>query len=177
MVETTVSSFQLITYLIKDVFGTYLVEEGKWDYPNYDNPIGRTYFLDRKKAKSAINDRTINNISRIYNMALTGNSVYDPLQISQNFARVIKQNFHFNVDYMILFPDDTNALRKAKIDAINQLLVFSLLDFRGISSYDPNNLHFGMTISQVKLISLISMHSLGTYTEIVLKNLHVTDSK
>ena len=110
-------------------------------------------------------------------MALTGNSAYDPLQISQNFARAIKQNFHFNVDYMILFPDDTEALRKAKIDAINQLLVFSLLDLRGIPSYDPNTFHFGRAISHTKLISLITLHSLGTYTEIVIKNLNVTDPK
>ena len=177
MDEVSVSTFQLITHFVKDVFGTYLVEEMNWKYPDKSKPIGRTYFLDRKKAKSAINDRTLTNLLLLYKMALTGNSTYDPLQISQNFAHVVKYNFGLNIDYLILFPDDNNELRQAKIDAISHLLLFSLMDLKGQPSYDPQSYRFASSISRLKLMTIVAYYSAGTYTEVVLQNLAATDPK
>lgn len=175
MDEVSVSTFQLITHFVKDVFGTYLVEELNWKYPDKSKPIGRTYFLDRKKAKAAISDRTITNLSLLYRMALTGDSIYDPVQISQNFAHVMKHNYSINVDYLIFFPDDTEDLRHAKVDAIIHLLVFSLMDLRGKTTFDSEAFRFGSSISRVKLRAMVLLRAAGTYTEIVIDNLSLTD--
>lgn len=43
-----IQSFEMITLFVREVFGTFFIEEGNWTFDEKNAIIGRTYFADRK---------------------------------------------------------------------------------------------------------------------------------
>ena len=174
--ETPIPSYDFITALVKDVFGTYFVEPDSWKLQDDLKTIGRTYFADRKRSKCAVNERTIDYIRMLYIMAFTGNSIYDPVRISQTFTQALKKRFKINVDYLIFFDDDTEQLQRGKIQIIIHL-VFLLLerikDKESIPAYKLNDWQEGGVM--YKLMSWMVSHAKNTFTEQVINNIHATD--
>lgn len=60
-----IQSFEMITLFVREVFGTFFIEEGNWAFDDKNAIIGRTYFADRKRYKKAINNKAIANILQI----------------------------------------------------------------------------------------------------------------
>ena len=87
--KPTLSAFEVITTLVREVFGTYFIEEEKWNFPDASQVIGRTYFADRKKLKYAINEKTVDNLILIYELVFDGQSTYNAMRISENLVRVL----------------------------------------------------------------------------------------
>ena len=46
-----IQSFEMITLFVREVFGTFFIEEGNWAFDDKNAIIGRTYFADRKRYK------------------------------------------------------------------------------------------------------------------------------
>ena len=44
-----IQSFEMITLFVREVFGTFFIEEGNWTFDEKNAIIGRTYFADRKR--------------------------------------------------------------------------------------------------------------------------------
>ena len=122
----SISTYDFITVLVKDTFGTYFVESNSWKVVDVDETVGRTYFVDQKRSECPVSDKTVDNILLLYFMALAGDSIFDPVQLSQNFAQALKNSFKINVDFLIFYDDDTEALRQNKKQFITHL-VFMLL--------------------------------------------------
>lgn len=171
------SSYMLITYLIKEVFGTYFIEPLDWKFPVDSKPVGRTFFADRKKHKCAVNERTFENILLIYRLALGGQSTYDAQRVSQELTKSIKEHFRLNIDYLMYFDDDTPELRKQKYTLLNHMVYCIAGDCRGKEFFD-NEDYIGIhRLSEFKMKASIIRYAIGTYTEIVLQNLHLTDPR
>lgn len=165
----TTPSFEIITVLVREVFGTYFLEEGVWNFPEEEHVIGRTYFADRKKVKNAVNDKTVDNLILIYELAFHGRSSNDPIRISENLVRVLKAQYNIDVSYAMFFDDDTAQLRSAKIRTLRALI-------REISCFALNRelidisfLDHETSFIRFKLLTSIVRHCHGTYTETVIK--------
>lgn len=172
-----IPSFMLITYLVKEVFGTYFIEPLDWKFPAGSKAVGRTFFADRKKHQCAINERTFDNLLLIYRLALDGQSTYDAQRVSQELTKSVKEHFRVNIDYLMYFEDDTPELRKQKCSLLNHTVYCIAGDCRGKEFFD-NEDYIGIhRISEVKIKASIIRYAIGTYTEIVLQNLHLTDPK
>lgn len=168
-------SFEMLTFFVRDVFGTFFIEEGNWTFDEKNTIIGRTYFADRKRYKKAINDKTVENILQIYKMALLGASTYKPDWISQTIALMYKKHLGFNIDYLMFYDDDTEFLRKRKTQMIVHLTLMILQQVCGKESIPRSELQTVSCIMREKLLSFINVYSRGTYTEIVLRNVFDTD--
>ncbi|MBE6980731.1 MAG: hypothetical protein E7437_00210 [Ruminococcaceae bacterium] len=168
-------SYMLITYLIKEVFGTYFIEPLDWKFPVDCKTIGRTFFADRKKHKCAVNERTLENILLIYRLALGGQSTYDAQRVSQELTKTIKEHFRLNIDYLMYFDDDTPELRKQKYTLLNHMVYSIAGDCRGKEYFDTEDYIGIHRLSEFKMKASIIRYAIGTYTEIVLQNLHLTD--
>lgn len=168
-------SFEMITLFVREVFGTYFIEEGNWTFNEKNTIIGRTYFADRKRHKKAINDKTVENILQLYKLALSGASTYKPDRISQTIALMYKKHLGFNIDYLMFYDDDTALLRNRKIQMIGHLTLMILQQVSGKESIQRNELQTVSCILREKLLSFITVYSRGTYTEIVLQKVLDTD--
>ena len=170
--ETPIPSYDFITALVKDVFGTYFVEPDSWKLQDDLKTIGRTYFADRKRSKCAVNERTIDYIRMLYLMAFSGNSIYDPVRISQTFTLAVKKRFEINVDYLIFFDDDTEHLRSAKGEMIVHLVFLLLARIKDEESIPAWTIHAWRNNGLInKLMSWIISLSRGTYTAHVINHI------
>lgn len=171
--HTPIPSFVFIKALIRDVFGSYFIEREIW-LGNYDySPIGRTFFDDRKKKKSAVNEKAADNIQFLYQAVFHNQTTYDPKVISQKFTQSMKSNFQINVDYLMFFDDDTEILRNAKIMMINQLVCLLLGSIRGKEFLESCELDDRRVLgSSNKMWAYIIGMVANTYTEQVLKEIH-----
>ena len=167
----TTPAFEIITVLVREVFGTYFLEDSNWSFPEENTSIGRTYFSDRKKQKIAINDKTVDNLILIYELVFNNQSSYNPIRVSENLVRVLKDQYNIDVSYAMFFDDDTADLRKAKIRTLRAMI-------REIASYGQNRefidascLDEETRFIRYKLLSAIDRHSHGTYTETVIRAL------
>ena len=167
----TTPSFEIITILIREVFGTYFIEEGNWFFPSDDKIIGRTFFSDRKKAKCEVNDKTVDNLILIYELALTNQSTYDPIRISENLVRVLKEQYDIEISYAMFFDDDTADLRSAKIRALRATIREIACCSRNLDLIDPMGIQQATEFICRKLLASIMRHCPGTYTETVIKAL------
>ena len=170
-----IKSFEIITLFVREVFGTYFIEEGNWTFDDGNAIIGRTYFADRKRYKKAVNYKTVLNIRQIYKMALTGHSTYNADSISQAFTQMYKKRLGLNVDYLMFFDDDSEILRSRKIQMIIQLVGMVLFRFDGKESIPSSDFHVHGNVVKEKTMSFIANASKDTYTEIVLQNMFNTD--
>ena len=171
--HTPIPSFLFIKALVRDVFGSYFIENNIW-LENYDySPMGRTFFDDRKKQKCAVNDKASDNIQFLYQAVFHRQTTYDPKIISQKFTQSMKNNFQINVDYLMFFDDDTEILRNAKIMLINQLVCLLLGNIRGKEFLESCELDDRRVLgSSNKMWSYIIGMVANTYTEQVLKEIH-----
>ena len=169
------SSFEMIVLFIREVFGTFFIEEGNWAFDENNTIIGRTYFADRKRYKKAVNDKTVENILQIYRMALSGASTYKPDRISQTIAQMYKKHLGFNIDYLMFYDDDSEFLRGRKTQMIVHLTLMILQQVCGKESILREELQTASCILRGKLLSFITAFSRGTYTEIVLRDVLDSD--
>lgn len=170
-----IKSFEMITLFVREVFGTYFIEEGNWTFDDKNAIVGRTYFADRKRYKKALNDKTVENVLQIYKMALSGASTYKPERISQTIAQMYKKHLGFNIDYLMFYDDDSEFLRNRKAQMIVHLTLMILQQVCGKESIPRSELRTVSCILRSKLLAFITAHSRGTYTEIVLQNVLDTD--
>ena len=126
-----IQSFEMITLFVREVFGTFFIEEGNWAFDDKNAIIGRTYFADRKRYKKAVNHKAIANILQIYKMALTGCSTYEPEGISQAITQMYKKYLGLNIDYLMFFDDDSAPLRRRKVQMLRHLAFMVLQQING----------------------------------------------
>ena len=170
-----IQSFEMITLFVREVFGTFFIEEGNWAFDDKNAIIGRTYFADRKRYKKAINNKAIANILQIYRMALTGCSTYEPEGISQAITQMFKKYLELNVDYLMFFDDDSAPLRRRKMQMLRHLAFMVLQQINGKESIMRSELRAGTSILESKMLMFVVAFSRGTYTEIVLQNILNSD--
>ena len=174
--KTQIPSFQFITALVKDVFGTYFVEQDIWKADDDYNPIKRTYFSDRKKQKCAVNDKTEECIQFLYAAVMAERTTHDPEMVAQRFAQSVKRNFKINVDFLLFFQDDTPELRKAKIHMIYHLVRLLLEIIKNKESVESWQLDTWRDNGPMnKMFAYITSLAYETYTEHVIRNIHLTD--
>ena len=167
--KPTRPAFDIITSLIREVFGTYYIEEDKWNFPDASQSIGRTYFADRKKLKYAVNEKTVDNLILIYELVFDGQSAYNPMRISENLVRILKEEYDVDFSYAMFFNDDTEELRSMKILTLRSVV-------REIAEYAKNQLFIlpmlidnATSFVSLKTRSFIAHCCKGTYTETVLR--------
>ena len=170
-----IKSFEMITLFVREVFGTYFIEEGNWTFDDKNAIIGRTYFADRKRYKKAINNKAIANILQVYKMALTGCSTYEPEGISQTITQMYKKYLGLNIDYLMFFDDDSEPLRRRKMQMLRHLAFMVLQQINGKESIMRSYLRTGTSILESKMLMFVTAFSRGTYTEIVLQNILNSD--
>ena len=170
-----IQSFEMITLFVREVFGTFFIEEGNWTFDEKNAIIGRTYFADRKRYKKAVNHKAIANILQIYKMALTGCSTYEPEGISQAITQMFKKYLELNVDYLMFFDDDSAPLRRRKMQMLRHLAFMVLQQINGKESIMRTELRAGTSILESKMLMFVVAFSRGTYTEIVLQNILNSD--
>lgn len=170
-----IQSFEMITLFVREVFGTFFIEEGNWAFDDKNAIIGRTYFADRKRYKKAINNKAIANILQIYRMALTGCSTYEPEGISQAITQMFKKYLELNVDYLMFFDDDSAPLRRRKMQMLRHLAFMVLQQINGKEGIMRSELRAGTSILESKMLMFVVAFSRGTYTEIVLQNILNSD--
>lgn len=171
------SSGEMITYFVREVFGTYFIEPEKWYFPPDKKPIGRTFFSDRRSQRKAINDKTLENLLFVYKLALDGDSEYEPMLISRNISESIKKNFRLNVDYLMFYEDDNEQLRQQKAFQLRNLVFLIAAKVKAVEKYTMALFDELPLIEKHKIAASIAAYSLGTYTDIVIKNIHLTDPK
>ena len=171
-----IQSFEMITLFVREVFGTFFIEEGNWTFDDKNAIIGRTYFADRKRYKKAINNKAIANILQIYRMALTGCSTYEPEGISQAITQMYKKYLGLNIDYLMFFDDDSAPLRRRKVQMLRHLAFMVLQQINGKESIMRSELRAGTSILESKMLMFVVAFSRGTYTEIVLQSILNSDS-
>ena len=171
-----IQSFEMITLFVREVFGTYFIEEGNWTFDDKNAIIGRTYFADRKRYKKAINNKAIANILQIYRLALTGCSTYEPEGISQAITQMFKKYLELNIDYLMFFDDDSAPLRRRKMQMLRHLAFMVLQQINGKESIMRSDLRTGTSILESKMLMFVVAFSRGTYTEIVLQSILNSDS-
>ena len=171
--KPTLSAFEVITTLVREVFGTYFIEEEKWNFPDASQVIGRTYFADRKKLKYAINEKTVDNLILIYELVFDGQSTYNAMRISENLVRVLKEQYNVDFSYAMFFNDDTENLRSMKILTLRSVV-------REIAEYAKNKTHINPNLIDditsfvsMKTRSFIAHCCKGTYTETVLRAIEI----
>lgn len=170
-----IQSFEMITLFVREVFGTFFIEEGNWTFDEKNAIIGRTYFADRKRYKKAVNHKAIANILQIYKMALTGCSTYEPEGISQAITQMYKKYLGLNIDYLMFFDDDSAPLRRRKVQMLRHLAFMVLQQINGKESIMRSNLRTGTSILESKMLMFVVAFSRGTYTEIVLQSILNSD--
>ncbi len=170
-----IQSFEMITLFVREVFGTFFIEEGNWTFDEKNAIIGRTYFADRKRYKKAVNHKAIANILQIYKMALTGCSTYEPEGISQAITQMYKKYLGLNIDYLMFFDDDSAPLRRRKVQMLRHLAFMVLQQINGKESIMRSELRAGTSILESKMLMFVVAFSRGTYTEIVLQNILNSD--
>lgn len=170
-----IKSFEMITLFVREVFGTYFIEEGNWTFDDKNAIIGRTYFADRKRYEKAINKKAIANILQVYRMALTGCSTYEPEGISQTITQMYKKHLGLNIDYLIFFDDDSEPLRRRKMQMLRHLAFMVLQQINGKESIMRSDLRTGTSILESKMLMFVVAFSRGTYTEIVLQSILNSD--
>ena len=171
-----IQSFEMITLFVREVFGTFFIEEGNWTFDEKNAIIGRTYFADRKRYKKAVNHKAIANILQIYKMALTGCSTYEPEGISQAITQMYKKYLGLNIDYLMFFDDDSAPLRRRKVQMLRHLAFMVLQQINGKESIMRRDLRTGTSILESKMLMFVVAFSRGTYTEIVLQSILNSDS-
>lgn len=171
-----IQSFEMITLFVREVFGTFFIEEGNWTFDDKNAIIGRTYFADRKRYKKAINNKAIANILQIYRLALTGCSTYEPEGISQAITQMFKKYLELNIDYLMFFDDDSAPLRRRKMQMLRHLAFMVLQQINGKESIMRRDLRTGTSILESKMLMFVVAFSRGTYTEIVLQSILNSDS-
>lgn len=171
--KPTLPAFEVITSLVREVFGTYFIEEEKWNFPDTNQAIGRTYFADRKKLKYAINEKTVDNLILIYELVFDGQSTYNPMRISENLVRVLKKQYDVDFSYAMFFSDDTDELRSMKVLTLRSVV-------REIAEYAKNKTHIDprliddiTSFVSLKTRSFIANCCEGTYTETVLRAIEI----
>ena len=167
----TTPAFEIITALVREVFGTYFLEEGSWSFPDEAHIIGRTYFADRKKAKYAVNDKTVDCLILIYELAFNGQSFYNPTRVSENLVNVLKEQYNLDVSYAMFFDDDTPELRAAKIRALRAVIREILFYAKNRELIDPSCVADTTKFIRTKLFASVMRYSQGTYTETVINAL------
>ena len=170
-----IQSFEMITLFVREVFGTFFIEEGNWTFDDKNAIIGRTYFADRKRYKKAINNKAIANILQIYRLALTGCSTYEPEGISQAITQMFKKYLELNIDYLMFFDDDSAPLRRRKMQMLRHLAFMVLQQINGKEGIMRSELRAGTSILESKMLMFVVAFSRGTYTEIVLQNILNSD--
>ena len=168
---STTPAFEIITSLVREVFGTYFLEEGSWNFPDEAHIIGRTYFSDRKKATYAINDKTVDNLILIYELAFYGQSSYDPTRVSENLVHVLNEQYNIDVSYAMFFDDDTANLRAAKIRTLRAVIREVLCYAKNREFIDSSCVADTTEFIRSKLLASVMRHSQGTYTETVINAL------
>lgn len=171
----TISGNKILNLFVREVFGSYFIEEGRWNFSNCRNYIGRTFFSDRKSKKIAINAATTRNIQELYRTALYNESFYDPKLVSQRFTQICKKNFYINFDYLIFYDDDPNELRKRKIGLITHLIWGIFSTCQDIEAVEIFSIHTFCKKIEIKAQYFLVAEFPNTYTAIVIKNLHLTD--
>ena len=167
--DPTTPASDIITALVREVFGTYFLEDGNWTFPEGTTPIGRTYFADRKKQKVAINEKTVDNLILIYELAFDNKSSHNPVRVSENLVRVLKEQFNIDVSYAMFFDDDTEALRRAKTRTLRAMIREIASSGQNRPLFCKEGLDENTKFIRYKLLSSIVRHSHGTYTETVIR--------
>ena len=169
--KPSVPAYEVITALVREVFGTYFIEIDNWSFPDESQVIGRTYFSDRKKQKHPIGTRTVDKLILIYELAFNGKSSYDPVRISENLVRVLDEQYNIDVSYAMFFDDDTIELRAAKIRTLRAMVREIACYARELELIDPTCLERGTYFIRCKLLTAIMRYCHGTYTETVINAL------
>ena len=167
--KPTLSGFEVITALVREVFGTYFIEEEKWNFPDASQAIGRTYFADRKKLKYAVNEKTVDNLILIYELVFDGQSTYNSIRISENLVRVLKEQYNVDFSYAMFFNDDTDNLRSMKILTLRSVVREIAEYAKNKTHIDPNLIDDITSFVSMKTRSFIAHCCKGTYTETVLR--------
>ena len=170
-----ISSSDILKKLIKDIFGTYFIEEDKWKFPA-GVTIGRTFFADRQKRIQAINHTVTDNVQIIFSAALSGNSTYIPTNISRRLAQFYKEFFGFDYDFLIFFEDDSDECRQRKIGShlslLSQITMFCEEKSK-ICFEDMARQKRGATFDELhmKMMTWYMYEEKNSYTNVVIQNI------
>lgn len=172
----TTPSFEVITALVREVFGTYFLEETDWSFPNEGQIIGRTYFADRKKAKCAVNDKTVDHLLYIYELAFHGQHSKNPTRVSENLVRMLKEQYNIDVSYAMFFDDDNAHQRESKIRMLRAIVREIAYTARNEEFIDPDYFDFATGYIRRKGLAFLIGSSRGTYTETVIQEMYKSDT-
>lgn len=169
------SSSDVLKKLIKDIFGTYFIEEDKWKFPA-GVTIGRTFFADRQKRDKAINHTVTDNVQIVFSAALNGNSTYIPVNISRRLAQFYQELCGYDFDFLIFFEDDSDKCRQRKIGShLSMLSQITMIceEKNGVCFKDLEIRNGSKTFGEVhiKMMCWYMYEDKNSYTNIVIKNI------
>ncbi len=106
---------ELFNDLIKGVFDVIAFYSNHWTGLDYE-PIRDTCLQERAKKDAPFTNRCLEDIQTLYKVTFEGKTDFDRTLISQKFISFIKTNFQTDFSYLSLLNDDTEELRKQKIN-------------------------------------------------------------
>lgn len=165
-----ISSREILQKIIKDIFGTFFVEEDNWIFPP-GTKIGRTFFSDRQKRKNAVNHTVTDHVSLLFTIALNGHSAYDPASISRRLAHFYQEVSNQNLDFLIFFGDESEEVLQQKIRFHVNLLWDIVHAFEQSEQVSFNYLTHVIDSRYRKMVSWLLARCQGTYTETVIREI------
>lgn len=165
-----ISSVDILHKLIKDIFGTFFIEE-KWIFSN-GATIGRTFFADRQKKAAAINHTVTDNVQIVFQAALLGNSPYVPANISRRLAQFYQEVCTCNFDFLIFFGDETDEVLQRKLHSHLSLLSHIMIFCEDKEQLSYRDLEAAVDYIYPKMSHWFLAQCKGTYTEIVIQNIN-----
>lgn len=168
----TMTSSELLSILIKDVFGKFNEEWNNISSVSQSGSIGRTYFSDRSKREIAIDETTTKKIGILFQAVLNDKNektLFDPLLLTESLVSIMKTSFGCSLDFLQFYHDDTDDLRNQKING--WLIIINRIAGSGIGKKTVTVVDIKRQISQdiSSLQNVITRYSKGTFTEEVFK--------
>lgn len=157
-------SKDILSAVTHDIFGTYFIEKNSFPKIYNDGTIGRTFFNDRCKRDKAINAATAAKINVLYTAVLHGNSSYNVLQITQLMNACISEYTGVSAEYLQFYIDDSDELRKQKINGW-LIMIGSIMNFAmNKISVDACELREQLEKNNASIMHSVSQYVDGTFT-------------
>lgn len=167
-IEGSIESSEIIIIVMESLIGTRYIES-----KNFKNNllIGRTFFDDRTKKHSPVNDSLIIKLGHVCTDVLSGQSNYDPTTASFNLEKLFHQHFSIRTDFLRFSDDDGDSLRSAKASSWKDLLINLFMQIKGVDIVSKNDISLSMDGIVENSFLKIKKMSLSTPFESVLKKI------
>ena len=132
--NTDITANDLLTGLIKDIFGSLFIGINKFPEIVSTSKIGRTYFSDRLKLPYPIEHNTVDRIMILYKSVFNMESQFDRELISSKVVDFLMSTYDIDVAFLIPYYNDPAPIAEYKYKSILSLIQSIALSYVGLKA-------------------------------------------